>query len=297
VKSVSSEELASDALHIAKNADYLSTHIAFTKRLGDIAYRLYYQPIDKRKNILEAELAKLNASGTMGGDPLNRVKLNNYHTRVARIPIREGHVFRSKERTPVLLLVETLDEEAEFENEKKELTPFPSAKWGERKDDSTTKDSNTVEITEDSADKPEPSELTNDSETPSEVADNLQEAELVQAPEGNGLEEEPIQAKEEGELETVAITAENDSVEPAITSLTDGFHDLDVTEEGEQKQNVGTATPRSANDSLLCGSQEGLSDDASYRRKYRTNDDNALQYALAMFLIIILDHRRTSTIR
>jgi hypothetical protein len=82
--------------------------------LCDIAERLRFLPIEDRPETLQTELAKLNASGTMGGDPLNKVKIDDQdHTRVVRIPITEGHVFRSKERTPVLLLVETLDEGAE----------------------------------------------------------------------------------------------------------------------------------------------------------------------------------------
>ena len=126
VVSVPPGELAQEALRIAKNADYISTHMAFTRRLGDIAYRLFDQPIENRGTILEAELAKLNSSGSMGGDPLNRVKQGSDHTRVVRIPTKEGHVFRSKERTPVLLLVETIDEGAETNMEQaKSLTPFP----------------------------------------------------------------------------------------------------------------------------------------------------------------------------
>jgi hypothetical protein len=108
------EVLAQEALRVAKNADYLSCHLSFTRRLCDIAERLRFLPIEDRPETLQTELAKLNASGTMGGDPLNKVKIDDQdHTRVVRIPITEGHVFRSKERTPVLLLVETLDEGAE----------------------------------------------------------------------------------------------------------------------------------------------------------------------------------------
>ena len=110
------EYLAKEALRIAKNADYLSTHLAFTKRMGDIAERLFHQPVENRKSILQTELAKLNSSGTMGGDPLNQVRTGDLHNRIVRIPMNEGHVFRSKERTPVLLLVETMDEAAEMED-------------------------------------------------------------------------------------------------------------------------------------------------------------------------------------
>jgi phosphatidylinositol 4-kinase len=111
---IAPEFLAQEALRIAKNADYLSSHLAFTKRLCDVAERLRFLPVEERAGTLQTELSKLNASGTMGGDPLNRIKKRDHdHTRVVRIPITEGHVFRSKERTPVLLLVETMDEGAE----------------------------------------------------------------------------------------------------------------------------------------------------------------------------------------
>jgi len=127
VLSESPSKLAQEALRVAKNADYLSTHLSFTKRLGDVAFRLFHQSVERRVPILEAELAKLNSSGTMGGDLFNRIKQSNDLTRVVRIPAKESHVFRSKERTPVLLLVETIDEGDEIENAKEEsLTPFPT---------------------------------------------------------------------------------------------------------------------------------------------------------------------------
>eukprot|EP00934_Nitzschia_sp_Nitz4_P003317 Nitzschia sp. Nitz4//scaffold155_size52807//3660//7830//NITZ4_006790-RA/size52807-processed-gene-0.13-mRNA-1//-1//CDS//3329537351//3307//frame0 len=149
----SPEEMAKEALRIAKNADYLSTHLVFTKRLGDIAGRLFYQPVEERKNILAAELAKLNASGSMGGDPLNRVKRDGFHKRVVRLPMNEGHVFRSKERTPVLLLMETLDEAEETQGRKRTLTPFsdtrptkPDLEEEEKEEPPETKPTETNEI-------------------------------------------------------------------------------------------------------------------------------------------------------
>eukprot|EP00980_Cylindrotheca_fusiformis_P013347 scaffold3405_cov127-Cylindrotheca_fusiformis.AAC.2 len=102
------ETMAKEALRIARNADYLSTHLAFTKRLCDIAEKLRFAPVPNRASMLQSELIKLNTSGAMGGDPLNVVK--DSHSRVVRIPSKEGHVFRSKERTPVLLLIELNDE-------------------------------------------------------------------------------------------------------------------------------------------------------------------------------------------
>jgi hypothetical protein len=104
--------MAQEALRIAKNADYFSSHLAFTKRLCDIAEKLRFMAVEKRPKALQAELAKLNVSGAMGGDPLNKVRDNHNHSRVVRVPLTEGHVFRSKERTPVLLLMEVVDEGA-----------------------------------------------------------------------------------------------------------------------------------------------------------------------------------------
>lgn len=93
----SPELLAQEALRIAKNADYLLSHLAFTRHLCDIAEKLRFLPLPDRAPTLEEELAKLNFSGTMGGDPLNRIKRGvQDHTRVVRIPISEGHVFQSK---------------------------------------------------------------------------------------------------------------------------------------------------------------------------------------------------------
>jgi hypothetical protein len=70
----------------------------------------------------------------MGGDPLNRIMTTIASTitttddiagvggfiRVVRIPSTEGHVFRSKERTPVLLLMEVIDESAEEEQQQQQ---------------------------------------------------------------------------------------------------------------------------------------------------------------------------------
>eukprot|EP00531_Pseudo-nitzschia_arenysensis_P017532 CAMPEP_0116145904 /NCGR_PEP_ID=MMETSP0329-20121206/16873_1 /TAXON_ID=697910 /ORGANISM="Pseudo-nitzschia arenysensis, Strain B593" /LENGTH=1400 /DNA_ID=CAMNT_0003641603 /DNA_START=177 /DNA_END=4379 /DNA_ORIENTATION=- len=117
----SPELMAKEKVRMANNADYLSSHLAFTKRLCDVAEKLRFLPLNERKAALCTELGKLNASGTMGGDPTNVIKDNNEgHTRMVRIPIMEGHVFRSKARTPVLLLVETIDEGAILAAEQKE---------------------------------------------------------------------------------------------------------------------------------------------------------------------------------
>lgn len=119
--SESPESQAMEAVRVANNADYLSSHMAFIKRLCDVAEKLRFLPVNERKAALCTELGKLNASGTMGGDPTNVVKDNNEgFTRMVRIPIMEGHVFRSKARTPVLLLIETIGEGAAFVEEEEE---------------------------------------------------------------------------------------------------------------------------------------------------------------------------------
>ena len=105
------EVAALEKLQIAKNADYFSCHLNFSRRLADIAEKLRFMDVDERPAALEEELTLLNASGAMGGDPLNNVRESLL--RVVRVPSTEGHVFRSKERTPVLLLMELVDEEAE----------------------------------------------------------------------------------------------------------------------------------------------------------------------------------------
>mmetsp|Transcript_23838 Transcript_23838/g.39287 ORF Transcript_23838/g.39287 Transcript_23838/m.39287 type:complete len:1739 (-) Transcript_23838:1111-6327(-) len=95
---------------IAKNAAYFSSHISFARKLGDIAEKLRFMDISKRSRVLELEFKELNASGKiLGGDPLNRPVAGKVYKAV-NIPINEGHVFRSKERTPVLFLTELVPE-------------------------------------------------------------------------------------------------------------------------------------------------------------------------------------------
>ena len=106
------EEMIQEKLRIAKNADYFTSHLNFTKRVCDIAEKLRFTDIRCRDEALQDELRLLNASGAMGGDPLNRI--SDSMVRIVRVPAKEGHVFRSKERTPVLLLVEQVDEGAEY---------------------------------------------------------------------------------------------------------------------------------------------------------------------------------------
>lgn len=106
-----SEEAVLEKLRIAKNAEYFSSHLNFTKRICDVAEKLRFLELEQRAGFLQQELELLNSSGSMGGDPLNRV--NRDLIRVVRVPPSEGHVFRSKERTPVLLLMEVVNEGAE----------------------------------------------------------------------------------------------------------------------------------------------------------------------------------------
>mmetsp|Transcript_24443 Transcript_24443/g.43807 ORF Transcript_24443/g.43807 Transcript_24443/m.43807 type:complete len:1643 (+) Transcript_24443:86-5014(+) len=92
---------------ISKNAAYFSSHITFARKLGDIAEKLRFMELEKRPEALREELKEINASGKiLGGDPLNRLCGDGRFQKAVHIPINEGHVFRSKERTPVLLLAE-----------------------------------------------------------------------------------------------------------------------------------------------------------------------------------------------
>jgi len=94
--------------YIARIAEYFSTQLMFCRRLGDIAETLRFTELEHRTAILESELDILNASGRLGGDPLNVICKQGEFINVMSIPQCEGHVFRSKERTPILLLMETI---------------------------------------------------------------------------------------------------------------------------------------------------------------------------------------------
>mmetsp|Transcript_11302 Transcript_11302/g.21144 ORF Transcript_11302/g.21144 Transcript_11302/m.21144 type:complete len:1511 (+) Transcript_11302:160-4692(+) len=111
-----SEEIDLDAAkrkyEIANVAEYFSTQLMFCRRLGDIAEKLRFMNVEERADVLENELEILNSSGRLGGDPLNHIcRKNGEFVNVLKIPTNEGHVFRSKERTPVLLLMEIKREE------------------------------------------------------------------------------------------------------------------------------------------------------------------------------------------
>ena len=263
------EKMATEALRIAKNADYLSTHMAFTKRLGDIAGRLFYQPIENRMNTLQNELAKLNSSGTMGGDPLNRVKVDDNFTRVVRIPIREGHVFRSKERTPVLLLVETLDESAEVE-QGKPLTPFPKAQPREEEQEEkknpeeaeSAQSDEQPESTEEVTEEPTiPGTATGDTPKKEDISieilkdDTEESTEKMTVPDPDNAEESPVNG-DAAEIATAPSTETGNGRESP----------------GESQGEVEPSTPRLDKQMQalsLSGSQEGLQEDiTSSRRKY-----------------------------
>ena len=103
---------------VARNADYFMTQIMISRRLGDIAEKLHSKELHERSESLVDELDALNASGGLGGDLLNKVCMTeNGLINVMHIPSTEGHVFRSKERTPVLLLLETIRDESMLSND------------------------------------------------------------------------------------------------------------------------------------------------------------------------------------
>ena len=98
---------------IAQNAAYFSSQITFARKLGDIAEKLRFMRVEERSEALRWELKEINESETMlGGDPLNRMCKSGIFKTV-HIPIDEGHVFRSKARTPVLLLAELVKDHPE----------------------------------------------------------------------------------------------------------------------------------------------------------------------------------------
>jgi hypothetical protein len=94
-------------MNLARNAAYFHSQIIFTRRLGDIAEKLRFLDIEARLPTLHHEIDQLNSCGHLGGDPINKiVEVNRPLTNVLQIPTGECHVFRSKARTPILLLME-----------------------------------------------------------------------------------------------------------------------------------------------------------------------------------------------
>lgn len=121
--------------------------INFQRQLSHIASTLFTLPRGQHSQYLETELQKINESGCLGidlgcgGSPVSRiVRLVQHYLQSARyvgriranfsffatltmiryrVPSTEGHVFRSKARTPVLLLIEVVaegDDGAESDN-------------------------------------------------------------------------------------------------------------------------------------------------------------------------------------
>ena len=236
----SPELLAVEAVRRANNADYLSCHLSFIKRLCDVAEKLRFLPVTERKAALCTELGKLNASGMMGGDPTNVIKESTEgHTRMVRIPIMEGHVFRSKARTPVLLLIETITDGVTFATE-------------EEKDEETPKVDDAVEET------PAPNDDDNE-KTPSPTEDAEMESET---PSDNNEEEETKEGstKEEGDKSTlnessdsVFVPLDTDNEGNASTEeikSSDGEdikeHDLAENDEGDELDTSGHQDPISS---------------------------------------------------
>ena len=115
---------------LQRNANYISSQLIFVRKLGEIAEKLRFLPVNRREHALVSELRKLNLylsegykSGKLyaAGDPMAGITSiadediidgQNQHqpglAKVVHLPINEGHVFRSKARTPVLLLMEVL---------------------------------------------------------------------------------------------------------------------------------------------------------------------------------------------
>jgi len=100
------EESPQNITNIEDPSQYYTAHLSFIRRLGDIAEKLRHMEVEKREAALKRELEFINTGKRYGGDPLSRV--GEGISKVTSIPSNEGHVFRSKERTPVLLLMEVL---------------------------------------------------------------------------------------------------------------------------------------------------------------------------------------------
>jgi len=90
------EEAGLKRLRMVQHADYWTTQILFCRKLGDTAERLRFTPKEERSRKLASELVRVNASGKLGGDLLNRCG-DLIH--VVNVPPTEGHVFNSKART------------------------------------------------------------------------------------------------------------------------------------------------------------------------------------------------------
>lgn len=114
-------------------AERFAGSVECARELGRVAEALRFENVERRRGRLEKELEKFNETCdkeirrrgrgcfVMGGDPV--ADAGDAPAAIVRIPSKEGHVFRSKERTPVLLLVEVVREgegEAPTEEEEEE---------------------------------------------------------------------------------------------------------------------------------------------------------------------------------
>ena len=222
------EQGAQEALRIASNADYFSSHLSFIRRLGDVAEKLRHLDLQVRGSTLERELSLLNSSGSMGGDPLNRI--SDKLTRVVRVPQKEGHVFRSKERTPVLLLMEVVEE-------------------GVQEDDMSPKKSSTDDVS-----KKEKMNENGDSKETVKVSSDTETAEnRVTGDGGDENDSESEQAKGEGTGEAQSDRNETDdsSSEESLEAhqaaeSEDAQHDRD--ESKVNAESTGSADKRQTSD-------------------------------------------------
>jgi hypothetical protein len=205
------EEAAEDALRAAKHADYFSSHLSFTRRICDVAEKLRFLEIEDREPTLEQEMQTLNASGAMGGDPLNRVQDNLM--RVVRVPATEGHVFRSKERTPILLLMEIVEELEPQAREKKDIDEILK----EQSERHIPKDG----PSEDEANHRRASHYVVDLEMPPELNDSASSLRYSLNP-GSDVSGDPEKIDEEEKLQPNSIEAVDEEKEKEVEKDVDG---------------------------------------------------------------------------
>jgi hypothetical protein len=114
---------------LMRNAHFLSSQLNFIRKLSEVAEKLRFLPVNRRNHALKSELKKINLylteanrRGRIGaGDPIATASFeaeqgngsssttgSTHLTKIVHLPINEGHVFRSKARTPVLLVFEVM---------------------------------------------------------------------------------------------------------------------------------------------------------------------------------------------
>jgi hypothetical protein len=311
-QSLEPEVAAQEALRIARNADYFSSHLSFTRRLCDIAEKLRFMDLELRAPALQKELRSLNASGGMGGDPLNRIC--EHLIRVVRIPPREGHVFRSKERTPVLLLMELLQEGGE-EEESETGQKLSNGLNGEGHIDSTKVEISAptngvgqhgevdVEMPDDDSTSEEP-QVSSDSpraeppekqEVHAESSTNIEDSEVQEpeAPPSDNLAPEAADNDkgdtavrsgdstniDASDVATVPIPGENEKVAD-VPEKEVGGHAINNTDEGEEFSSNGNRDESIPPPSeLLGGGESGQTSggDGIYKDTKEEGDGNGLR--------------------